>query len=221
MPVWSKILLYFAIFFQTVSGQGNENYLEYEDDYFLNQHNFYETDDQEENYHAYERTIDLGIDQKIEKLDGKLAQLLNKGNFKLGVINDLVSSLNSTLGVDLIDILDGLLSPEGVVSQFVLSLVIQVIFVVGYAVSGVIYFLAKESTTGATQEAVKELDFLFNPSSIVGTLVRSLIGVVWELGARIFTTFILFGVFETVKEVIATTSVSGLWEFLTSDDIKK
>lgn len=219
IPVWSKIVLYFAIFFQISSCQEHENYLEYDEDYYLNQHNFYETDDQDENFHAYERTISLdGIGQKI---DGKLAALLDKSSFKLGLFNDLLSAVNNTLGVDIIEVLDELLSLEGVVSQFALSLVIQVIFVVGYTISGIIYFLSVENTSGATQEAIKELDFLFNTGSIVRTLVRSLIGVVWELGARIFTTFILFGVFETVNQVIATTSISGLWELMTSTDLKR
>lgn len=36
--------------------------------------------------------------------------------------------------------------------------------------------------------------------SITDTVVRSLISVVWELGARVFTTFMLFGVFESVSQ---------------------
>ena len=36
--------------------------------------------------------------------------------------------------------------------------------------------------------------------AITDTVVRSLISVVWELGARIFTTFMLFGVFNSVSQ---------------------
>ena len=42
----------------------------------------------------------------------------------------------STLGIDLNEVFDRLLSPSGIVNQFALSLAIQLMFIIGYAVSG-------------------------------------------------------------------------------------
>ena len=41
------------------------------------------------------------------------------------------------LGVNLTETFDSLLSPSGVVNQFALSVVIQIIFIVGYLLAGV------------------------------------------------------------------------------------
>ena len=76
--------------------------------------------------------------------------------------------------------------------------------------------------------------------------MRSLISVVWELGARIFTTFMLFGVFESVSqknkiqntnkifgvykitfisfkvsEILGTVTPLSVWSFLTSETLKE
>ena len=42
----------------------------------------------------------------------------------------------SSLGIDLGTVFDRLLSPAGIVNQFALSLTIQLIFIIGYVVSG-------------------------------------------------------------------------------------
>ena len=41
------------------------------------------------------------------------------------------------LGVNLTETFDSLLSPSGVVNQFALSVVIQIIFIVGYLIAGI------------------------------------------------------------------------------------
>ncbi len=73
--------------------------------------------------------------------------------------------------------------------------------------------------------------------------MRSLISVVWELGARVFTTFMLFGVFESVSqknkiqtkslefiitfisfkvsEILGAVTPLSVWSFLTSETLKE
>ena len=58
-------------------------------------------------------------------------------DYKINLINNADRTLElSDLGVNLTTTFDQLLSPEGIVNQFSLSIVIQIMFVVGYVISG-------------------------------------------------------------------------------------
>ena len=57
--------------------------------------------------------------------------------YKINVFNDPDRTLElSDLGVNLTTTFNQLLSPEGIVNQFSLSVILQMMFVVGYVVSG-------------------------------------------------------------------------------------
>ena len=58
-------------------------------------------------------------------------------DFKINLINNADRTLElSDLGVNLTTTFNQLLSPEGIVNQFSLSIVIQIMFIVGYVISG-------------------------------------------------------------------------------------
>ena len=57
--------------------------------------------------------------------------------YKINLINNADRTLElADLGVNLTSTFDQLLSPEGIVNQFSLSILIQVMFVLGYVISG-------------------------------------------------------------------------------------
>ena len=67
------------------------------------------------------------------------------------------------------------------------------------------------------------------------TSARAILSLVWELAARVITTTLLFGVFESVclsnlmlcqtcpqvNQILTNTSVEGLWSFVTSTTLKQ
>ena len=58
-------------------------------------------------------------------------------DYKINLINNADRTLDlSDLGVNLTSTFNQLLSPEGIVNQFSLSIIIQIFFIVGYVVSG-------------------------------------------------------------------------------------
>ena len=74
--------------------------------------------------------------------------------------------------------------------------------------------------------------------SIVDIIARSLLSLVWELISRVVTTFMLFGIFDTVRhevslqlseliivfqvsEVLSSTSLLSIWGFLSSTQLKE
>jgi len=44
---------------------------------------------------------------------------------------------------------------------------------------------------------------------------------VWELAARSITTAFLFGVFESVSQILASTSLESIWGFITDQTVKE
>ena len=84
---------------------------------------------------------------------------------------------------------------------------------------------------------------MFQPQAILITSVRAILSLVWELASRVITTTLLFGVFESVRispeyltrdikdlyirimmqisQIVATTTLDGLWNFLTSTTLKQ
>ena len=70
----------------------------------------------------------------------------------------------SDLGVNLTVTFDQLLSPEGIVNQFSLSIVIQIIFVVGYLISGLILAgLKARFSEGPILEFLEYFDLHLSP----------------------------------------------------------
>ena len=61
------------------------------------------------------------------------------------------------LGVNLTETFDSLLSPSGVVNQFALSVVIQIIFIVGYLIAGIETETRRKVLKVANRQAKDEL----------------------------------------------------------------
>ena len=62
--------------------------------------------------------------------------------YKINLINNADRTLElSDLGVNLTSTFNQLLSPEGIVNQFSLSIIIQIMFVIGYVLSGKYIFI--------------------------------------------------------------------------------
>merc|ERR1712013_61304 len=122
----------------------------------------------------------------------------------------------SFLGIDLSQIFDRLLSPTGIVNQFAISISLQLFQSVGYVITGILYAILTASTDGALREAITFFDFLLSPQAIATTILRRGLLVVWELIARSVTVFGLFGVFETISQILATTTIDSVWTFLSS-----
>eukprot|EP00090_Calanus_glacialis_P003102 TRINITY_DN12244_c0_g1_i2.p1 TRINITY_DN12244_c0_g1~~TRINITY_DN12244_c0_g1_i2.p1 ORF type:complete len:253 (-),score=57.91 TRINITY_DN12244_c0_g1_i2:23-781(-) len=128
----------------------------------------------------------------------------------------------SSLGIDLGTVFDRLLSPAGIVNQFALSLTIQLIFIIGYVVSGLGYgLLLARTPAGPLLDALSYFDVHLSPQAIFTTVARSSLSLVWELAARSITTAFLFGVFESVSQISATTSLQSVWSFITDQTIKE
>ena len=70
----------------------------------------------------------------------------------------------SSLGIDLGAVFDRLLSPVGIVNQFALSIIIQLMFIVGYIVTGVGYgLLLARTPAGPLLDALKYFDVHLGP----------------------------------------------------------
>jgi len=128
----------------------------------------------------------------------------------------------SSLGLDFNDVFDQLLSPKGIIEQFVLSIGLQIMNVGGYVITGIAYaFLVGVVPAGPLLDALKFFEIILTPQAILITSVRALLSLVWELLSRVITTTLLFGVFESVSQIVATTTLDGLWNFLTSTTLKQ
>jgi len=128
----------------------------------------------------------------------------------------------SSLGLDFNDVFDQLLSPKGIIEQFVLSIGLQVMNVGGYVITGLVYaFLVGVTPAGPLLDTLKFFEIILTPQAILITSVRAVLSLVWELAARVITTTLLFGVFESVSQTLASTTLEGLWNFLTSTTLKQ
>merc|ERR1712203_708252 len=128
----------------------------------------------------------------------------------------------SSLGLDFNDVFDQLLSPKGIIEQSVLSIGLQIMNVGGYVITGLAYALLVGVTpAGPVLDALKFFEIILTPQAILIPSVRAVLSLVWELAARVITTTLLFGVFESVSQVLASTTLEGLWNFLTSTTLKQ
>ena len=78
----------------------------------------------------------------------------------------------SDLGVNLTVTFDQLLSPEGIVNQFSLSIVIQIIFIVGYVISGLtLAWLKSRFAEGPILEFLEYFDLHLSAQVMMKDLV--------------------------------------------------
>ena len=142
----------------------------------------------------------------------------------------------SSLGIDFSAIFDRLLSPKGIVQQFALTLVLSVFRSVGWATFGLGYgALVDRASPGPLLDLLGFFEVVLTPQvrlfiffstltasqAIATSMVRDLLRIVWELAGRVVTTTLLFGVFESFSQVVANTTVEGLWSFLSSSSLKQ
>jgi len=128
----------------------------------------------------------------------------------------------ASLGIDPGVTFDRLLSPAGIANQFALSIAIQLMFIVGFVVTGLGYgFLLAQTPAGPFLDSLMYFDVHLSPQAIFTTLARSGLTMVWELGARVATTAFLFGIFESVSQIIATTTLQTVWSFVTDPSLKE
>ena len=82
----------------------------------------------------------------------------------------------ASLGIDFEQIFDELLSPKGIVLQFVLSIFLQILNVLGYLITGAGYaFLVDRSDPGPFLDAVKFFEIILTPQVIILSLKSSII----------------------------------------------
>merc|ERR1711881_174561 len=95
-------------------------------------------------------------------------------------------------------------------------------FVLGYVISGLILaFLKTRYTEGPILELLQYFDIHLSAQAIVDTVARSLLSLLWELISRVTTTFMLFGIFESVSQILNSTSLFSIWGFLSSSTLKE
>jgi len=122
------------------------------------------------------------------------------------------------LGVNLTQISDSLLSPAGIVDQFALSILLQAILIIGYLTLGILYNWASGTiTSGPLVPFIEYFEIHLSNQATAQTLVRSVLGLVWELVARSMTVFLMFGVGNTVTQVLESVTLDSVKKFLTSE----
>lgn len=127
----------------------------------------------------------------------------------------------SSLDIDFNAVFERLLSPKGIVQQFLLSIALQIMNILGFTISGLGYAaIVRNTPPGPFLDFVKFFDIILTPQAIAKTVIRSLLRLLFDLGGRTVTTAFLFGVTESVSQIVASTSLSSLWTFLTSTAIK-
>jgi len=127
----------------------------------------------------------------------------------------------AALGIDLQAAFDRLLSPAGIVNQYALSIVIQIIFITGYTAAGLVYAYVASTTTepGPALDAVNYLKAHLGTQAVFVTVARGILRLLYELFARTVTTAIMFGVFESVRQILASTTVQSVWSFVSGSTI--
>ena len=140
----------------------------------------------------------------------------------------------SSLDIDFNAVFERLLSPKGIVQQFLLSIALQIMNILGFTISGLGYAaIVRNTPPGPFLDFVKFFDIILTPQVIIDrpgvathssfikldkhenvcfqaiakTVIRSLLRLLFDLGGRTVTTAFLFGVTESVSttEVEVTT----------------
>ncbi|XP_023331801.1 uncharacterized protein LOC111703934 isoform X2 [Eurytemora carolleeae] len=121
------------------------------------------------------------------------------------------------IGINISQTFDDLLSPAGIVNQFVLSIFFQIVSIVGYAIAGGIYLkIAASVTSGPLLPAITYFSRHFSAQAVFDTVVRSLILMIWELIMRLVTVFAIFGIVDTVTQVLDNVTLDTMYLFITS-----
>jgi len=119
-------------------------------------------------------------------------------------------------GIDTSVTFDRLLSPAGLVNQFTVTAYQVLLRTVGFFGLGVIWSQLNSSVTASQPlyPLVRYFEKHLNPQSVFTTLMRGFLMVIWELIMRVVTSFLIFGIGDTVSQVLAV-SLDSVVAFVT------
>jgi len=121
-----------------------------------------------------------------------------------------------TINIGTIDfdaIVERLISPTGLVTQFALELEVQAIFTAGWIILGLMWQVAVANTSGGIQAAIQGLGFLLSTQGVATTVVRSIYDSIRSIISRLAVTFLLFGAEATIAG-ISSVSLVDVGDFL-------
>merc|ERR1719419_1507325 len=133
--------------------------------------------------------------------------------------NSFIGSMMATArtidigSIDFDAIIDRLISPTGLVTQFALELEVQAIFTIGWIVLGLIWQVAIANTSGSIQAALQGLGFLLSTQALATTVVRSIYDTIRSVISRLAVTFLAFGADATIAG-ISSVSLVDVGDFL-------
>jgi len=136
----------------------------------------------------------------------------------VNVIQDVSASIpNGILNPADIDwdfIVNSLITPKGLVTQFALEVEVQSIFTLGWIIAGVIWQVVVLNTTGELQTTLSGLSFLLSTNALAQTVVRSLFDSARSLASRLIITIFVYGWEDTINGVIANADPFDIGDFL-------
>jgi len=109
----------------------------------------------------------------------------------------------STVDVD--QIIARVISPTGLVTQFALTLELEVIQNIGWLLSGVIWTFLVGATTGDVQTFISSLGFLLGPQSLATTIFRSAWARMLEIISRVVAAMVIYGFEPTIRGMFTVT----------------
>lgn len=118
---------------------------------------------------------------------------------------DISSRTINFEGVDLSAIMDRVVAPSGLVTQFALSLEIDLITTVGWLISGVIWNFLLDVTSGNVKTFLAQLVFLFGPQALALNIFRSLWSRFLEIVSRVTAAMLIYGPATAIKGMFTVT----------------
>ncbi|XP_023327229.1 uncharacterized protein LOC111700524 [Eurytemora carolleeae] len=120
---------------------------------------------------------------------------------------DMTTRTLALEGVDFDFIFNRLVSPRGLITQYALSLELEIFQNIGWILSGMIWNFALTVTEGQLQADIASLSFIYSPQALALTMIRSLWNRLLEIVARITAAIIVFSAPETFSQISEVTPV--------------
>lgn len=117
----------------------------------------------------------------------------------------------STINFD--SIIERVISPTGLVTQFALTLELEVIQNIGWLLSGVIWTFLVGATTGEVQSFLSGLSFILGPQALATTIFRSAWSRGLEIISRIVAAMVIYGFEPTVRGML-TVTLQNIGDFI-------
>ena len=81
------------------------------------------------------------------------------------------------------------------------------------------YVASTTTEPGPALDAVNYLKTHLGTQAVFVTVARGILRLLYELFARTVTTAMMFGVFESVRQILASTTVQSVWSFVSGSTI--